>query len=70
MVAVYDKQHDDDRFSRDWASFDPVRQGEEIGLRADGTPVLAECDGRILFPDAQAGANNEWYYLTRVNPDF
>jgi len=70
MVAVYDKQHEDDRFSRDWASFDPVRQGEEIGRRADGTPVLAECDGRILFPDAQAGANNEWYYLTRVNPDF
>ena len=70
IVAVYDKQHDDDRFSRDWASFDPVRQGEEIGRRADGTPVLAECDGRILFPDAQAGANNEWYYLTRVNPDF
>ncbi len=70
MVAVYDKQHADDRFSRAWSSFDPVRQGEQIGTRADGTPVLAEFDGRILFPDAAAGANSEWYYLTRANPGF
>jgi predicted deacylase len=70
MAAVYDKQHAGDRFSRDWASFDPVRQGEEIGRRVDGTPVLAEFDGRILFPDSEAGANSEWYYLTRPNPSF
>lgn len=70
MVAVYDKQHADDTFSRNWSSFDPVRQGEEIGRRADGTPVLAEFDGRILFPDAAAEANSEWYYLTRPNPAF
>ncbi|WP_176647056.1 succinylglutamate desuccinylase/aspartoacylase family protein [Duganella sp. SG902] len=70
MVAVYDKQHADDTFSRDWSSFDPVRQGEEIGRRADGTPVLAEFDGRILFPDSAAGANSEWYYMTRPNPAF
>ncbi|WP_229256386.1 hypothetical protein [Duganella lactea] len=70
MVAVYDKQHADDQFSRAWASFDPVRQGEEIGRRVDGTPVLAEFAGRILFPDAAAGAHSEWYYLTHVNPSF
>ncbi|OFA00105.1 succinylglutamate desuccinylase/aspartoacylase family protein [Duganella sp. HH101] len=70
MVAVYDKQHADDRFSRAWSSFDPVQQGEQIGTRNDGTPVLAEFDGRILFPDAAAGANSEWYYLTRANPAF
>jgi len=70
MVSVYDKQDAADSFSRSWASFDPVRQGEEIGRRADGTPVLAEFDGRILFPDSEAGANSEWYYLTRANPSF
>ncbi len=70
MVSVYDKQHADDQFSRTWSSFDPVRQGEQIGRRADGTPVLAEFDGRILFPDAEAEANSEWYYLTRPNPAF
>jgi predicted deacylase len=70
MAAVYDKQHAYDRFSRNWASFDPVKQGEEIGRRVDGTPVLAEFDGRILFPDSEAGANSEWYYLTRPNPCF
>ena len=70
MVAVYDKQHADDSFVRQWSSFDPVTQGQQIGNRADGTPVLAEFDGRILFPDAAANANSEWYYLTRANPSF
>jgi len=70
IVAVYDKQHADDTFSRNWSSFDPLKQGEEIGRRADGTPVLAEFNGRILFPDAAAEANSEWYYLTCTNSSF
>lgn len=70
MVAVYDKVSADDTFTRAWSSFDPVRKDEQIGMRADGTPVLAEFDGRILFPDSAAGANSEWYYLTRANPNF
>jgi predicted deacylase len=68
MVEVHDKLHPDDRFSRDWASFDPVYQGEEIGRRADGTPVLAGFDAMMLFPDSAAGTNCEWYYLARANP--
>lgn len=70
MVVVHDKAHAGDSFSRKWASFDPVAKGEQIGTRADGTPVTAEFDGMILFPDANAGANHEWYYLTRVNTEF
>jgi len=70
MVVVHDKGDAADAFSRSWASFDPVIEGEQIGTRADGTPVLAEFSGRILFPDAKANANSEWYYLTRPNPDF
>ena len=70
MVAVYDKASAQDSFSRTWSSFDTVRKDERIGTRADGTPVLAEFDGRILFPDSAAGANSEWYYLTRANPSF
>ena len=70
MVVVHDKQDAGDRFARAWASFDPVLEGEQIGTRADGSPVVAEFSGRILFPDAKAGANSEWYYLTRANPEF
>jgi hypothetical protein len=55
---------------RQWSSFDPVNEGEQFGVRADGTPVVAEFSGRILFPAANAGANEEWYYLSRPNPDF
>jgi succinylglutamate desuccinylase len=70
MVVVHDKIDAGDQFSRQWASFDPVSEGEQIGTRADGAPVLAEFSGRILFPDANAGPNQEWYYLTRPNPEF
>jgi len=70
MVVVHDKIDANDQFSRAWASFDPVNEGEQIGTRADGTPVLAEFSGRILFPDTNAGPNQEWYYLTRPNPQF
>lgn len=70
MVVVHDKLHADDAFSRAWASFDPVNEGDEIGVRADGSKVVAEFSGRILFPDAKANANSEWYYLTRPNPRF
>ncbi|MFC5458833.1 succinylglutamate desuccinylase/aspartoacylase family protein [Massilia niabensis] len=70
MVVVHDKQDALDAFIKPWASFDAVAEGEQIGTRADGTPVVAEFSGRILFPDAKAGANSEWYYLTRPNPGF
>lgn len=70
MVVVHDKLDAADRFTRAWASFDPVAEGEQIGVRADGTPVLAEFSGRILFPDTNAGPNQEWYYMTRPNPQF
>ena len=70
MVAVHDKMDKGDSFVRTWASFDPVAKGQQIGVRADGTAVTSELDGRILFPDVNAGANQEWYYLTRANPDF
>jgi predicted deacylase len=70
MVVVHDKLDAGDRFTREWASFDPVQEGEQIGVRADGSRVVAEFSGRILFPDVNAGPNQEWYYLTRPNPQF
>jgi predicted deacylase len=70
MVVVHDKLDAGDRFIRQWASFDAVGEGEQIGVRADGTPVLAEFSGRILFPDVNAGPNQEWFYMTRPNPQF
>jgi predicted deacylase len=67
---VVDKQHADDRFARDWQSFDAVRAGELIGTRASGEPVRAPGDGWLLFPNARAEARQEWFYLARANPRF
>jgi hypothetical protein len=70
MVVVHDKLAAGDQFTRKWSSFDAVAEGEQIGVRADGTPVTAEFSGRILFPDVNAQPNHEWYYLTRPNLNF
>jgi predicted deacylase len=70
LVQVVDKAHRDDRFARAWASFDPVRAGELIGTRHDGTAVTAASDGRIVFPNPSAEAGQEWFYLARAHGRF
>ena len=68
LYQVIDRVHADDRFARDWASFDRVRAGEHIGTRHDGTPVLADCDGTIVFPNPGALPGQEWFYLAQPSP--
>jgi uncharacterized protein len=70
LFEVVDKAHADDAFSRPWASFDAVRAGERIGTRHDGTPVHADADGRIVFPNPAAQAGQEWFYLARASGRF
>jgi len=70
LHAVVDKQHADDRFARDWQSFDAVQAGTLIGHRASGNAVHAPGDGWIVFPNARAGARQEWFYLARASQRF
>ena len=67
LYEVVDREHEGDRFERVWTSFDPVTKGQCIGTRADGTPVLAVDDGRIVFPAANAKPGSEWFYLARAS---
>jgi succinylglutamate desuccinylase len=70
IYDVIDRAHPDDTFSRPWSSFDVLRLGDLIGTRHDGTPVLAQTDGYILFPNAKAGIGHEWFYLAKASPRF
>jgi predicted deacylase len=70
LCEVVDKVSLDDQFSRPWESFDAIKNGQLIGLRADGSEVLAGFDGWIIFPDANALAGEEWFYLAQHNPRF
>ena len=63
LVRVTDRQHEEDQFVRDWATFDAVAQGEPIGARKDGSLLYAERDGFIVFPNTQAAPGTEWFYL-------
>ena len=65
LVDVTDRHHTGDRFVKDWASFDPVRAGDPIGVRHDGTPVHAPADGHVVFPNPHALPGGEWFYFAR-----
>jgi hypothetical protein len=67
LVEVTDRLHADDRFEREWASFDPVRRGELIARRHDGEPVVAPADGRIVFPNPRAEPGHEWFYFAQAS---
>lgn len=63
LEDVVDMDHPGDTLVRPWASFDPVRQGEAIGRRHDGSVVRAERDGFVVFPNPHALPGNEWFYF-------
>jgi len=63
LAEVTDRHHAGDRFAREWASYDPLKAGELVGTRADGTPVHAAADGFIVFPNPAALPGNEWFYF-------
>lgn len=68
LMEVTDRLHPDDRFVREWTSFDPVRAGEPIGVRHDGHIVAAPADGRIVFPNPRAEPGHEWFYFAQPSP--
>ncbi len=70
LFDVIDREHADDRFVRPWQSFDPVGEGELIGLRADGREVRSPVEGWIVFPAATALPGHEWFYLAQKTDRF
>jgi uncharacterized protein len=68
LSEVVDRLHADDRFSRPWVSYDPLRAGDLIATRADGSEVKAREDGCIVFPNPSAPPGNEWFYFARRSP--
>lgn len=65
LTQVVDRHHLGDTFVQAWASFDWVSAGTCIAMRHGGTPVLAQSDGYIVFPNPHSAAGNEWFYLAQ-----
>lgn len=70
LGTVVDKFDRDDAFARPWQSFDALKAGDVIGTRASGEVVRAPRDGYIVFPNALAEANYEWFYLAEATGRF
>ncbi len=68
LCEVVPRLHAGDALVREWTSFDPVRSGEPIGRRHDGTEVRAPHAGYVVFPNAAAEVGNEWFYLAKAEP--
>jgi uncharacterized protein len=67
LFQVIDRLHPDDRFCRDWRSFEQIRQGDILALRHDGAELTADQDGWIVFPNPTAQVDQEWFYLARLS---
>ncbi len=67
LVQVHDRLHPGDRFAKPWRSFEALSQGDLIGHRHDGVEVRAGHDGWIVFPNPQAGVDQEWFYLAQAS---
>ena len=65
LYDVIDREDMGDAFEREWASFDAITQGQQIGTRASGQAVLAPSEGRIVFPNVKSQPGTEWFYLAR-----
>lgn len=70
LGTVVDKFDRNDAFARPWQSFDALKAGDVIGTRANGEVVRAPRDGYIVFPNALAEANYEWFYLAEATGRF
>ncbi|MFO1227337.1 succinylglutamate desuccinylase/aspartoacylase family protein [Roseateles sp.] len=67
LYDVIDRESMDDHFAREWKSFDAVTEGDLVGTRANGEPVLAPSSGRIVFPNVKSQPGTEWFYLARAS---
>jgi len=65
LCEVVDRTSHGDAFVKTWKSFDRVGAGERIGVRGDGTAIVAPFDGVVVFPNADAQVGSEWFYLAR-----
>ena len=65
LIDVTDKAHEGDAFSREWRSFDAVKQGDVIGTRHTGVEVAAQGDGFVVFPNPRGEVGQEWFYFAQ-----
>lgn len=60
---IFVREDMEDRLARPFSSFDPVKAGETIGLRKNGTPVVAPSDGAVIFSYGDTPVGTEWIYF-------
>ncbi|TKW68212.1 MAG: succinylglutamate desuccinylase [Paracoccus denitrificans] len=62
-------ESDDDRLIANFTTGQEVKEGEIIGLRANGDPITAAHDGAIIFASGKIRAGTEMCFLCRAEPE-
>ena len=65
LIDVTDKEHAGDIFTKEWRSFDVVKEGEVIGVRHSGIEARAQADGFVVFPNPRGEVGQEWFYFAQ-----
>ena len=70
LFDVIDKAAKEDEFAKPWKSFDAIGECELIATRGSGEKVVAANDVFIVFPNPNAEAGAEWFYLAETTRRF
>ncbi|HEY1096285.1 MAG TPA: succinylglutamate desuccinylase/aspartoacylase family protein [Alphaproteobacteria bacterium] len=62
---IFIRHHEDDKFLKNWALFEPVTKGDVLGVRHDGEEVTAPEDGAIIFTSRDAKIGEAWIYFAK-----
>lgn len=63
LTDLYFREAVEDRFVKTWKNFEPVRAGDLIGHRGDGSEVRCPRDGFLVFPSPISEVGTEWFYV-------
>lgn len=63
MERILYKEHDGDRFEKEWRHLEQIPQGVCIAVRASGERILAQGGTVMLLPKHAAREGQEWCYL-------
>lgn len=65
LEEVIFRENLEDKFVKEWKSFEKFQKGETIALRKNGNEVKAPFDGLIVFPNPLSPVGVEWFFFAQ-----
>ncbi len=69
LEEIVFRQSLEDKFVKEWKSFEVIKKNEPVAIRKNGEAVLASRDGVIVFPNPLSPVGVEWFFEASVSAD-